>query len=92
MSELVKRAVLYDDKIQIYYNYTDSKRENKGTDGDSVGPFVFTTKKRFSISDYAQVKCLSVCLNPLKQFAFPHLTDIICTLGLCFMIFYPCFS
>ena len=32
--ELVKKVVLYDDKIQIYYNYTDNKRTEKGTDGE----------------------------------------------------------
>ena len=30
--ELVKKVILYDDKIQIYYNYTDNKKERKEAD------------------------------------------------------------
>ncbi len=58
--ELVKKVVLYDDKIQIYYNYTDSKRTEKGTDGETAGqPLCFyTAEKIFDIQTY-KLRCFS---------------------------------
>ena len=52
--ELVKKVVLYDDKIQIYYNYTENKRANKGADGGSADqPFCFYNEEKvFNIGLY----------------------------------------
>ena len=88
MSELVKRAVLYDDKIQIYYNYTDSKMENKGTDGDSANrSFCFYNEEKVFNIGLCPSQMPLCLLESLKTIRFSAFTDIICTLGLCFMIF-----
>ena len=52
--ELVKKVVLYDEKIQIYYNYTENKRENKGADGGSADqPCCFYNEEKvFNIGLY----------------------------------------
>lgn len=48
--ELVKKVVLFDDKIQIYYNLTDNKRTEKGTDGEQADQ---------SLCFYKGVRCFS---------------------------------
>ena len=46
ISALIKEIVLYNDKIEIYYNYTDSKKP----DGDDRRTFVFyECEKSFEI-------------------------------------------
>jgi len=46
ISALVKEVVLYNDKIEIYYNYTDSKK----SDGDDRRTFIFyECEKSFEI-------------------------------------------
>lgn len=45
--ELVKKVILYDDKIQIYYNYTDNKKERKEADSEkSCQPFCFYNEEK----------------------------------------------
>ena len=52
--ELVKKDVLYDGKIQIYYNYTDTKRTEKGTDGKQADQSLcfYTGEKIFNVKMY----------------------------------------
>ena len=47
---LVNKVILYDDKIEIYYNYTSEK----GTDENDHQPFLFYSEKLFiPIKDYS---------------------------------------
>lgn len=52
--ELVKKVVLYDGKIQIYYNYTDTKRTEKGADGNQADqPLCFYNEEKiFNVKMY----------------------------------------
>ena len=53
---LVKKVVLYDDRIQIYYNYADRKtqKQTEGSDGDEADQaFCFYDEdKIFSLTNY----------------------------------------
>ena len=53
---LVKKVVLYDDRIQIYYNYADRKtqKKNEGSDGDEADQtFCFYDgDKTFPLTNY----------------------------------------
>ena len=58
--ELVKKVILYDDKIQIYYNYTDNKKERKEADSEkSCQPFCFYNEEKvFDVRLY-KLRCSS---------------------------------
>ena len=58
--ELVKKVVLYDGKIQIYYNYTDNKRTEKGTDGEQADqPLCFYNAENTFHVGYYKLRCYS---------------------------------
>ena len=53
---LVKKVVLYDDRIQIYYNYADRKTQKKteGSDGDEADQTLcfYDGDKTFPLTNY----------------------------------------
>ena len=53
---LVKKVVLYDDRIQIYYNYADRKtqKQTEGSDGDEADQTLcfYERDKTFSLENY----------------------------------------